>query len=606
MVTARSDDTGRARGRGRTDRSGAARRSVNAFGNVLPTDMQVATVGRVAESPSADGDHERTAEERRAFDSLRELSLRRESAQRFSEFDHARSMLDRWYTRTAAEQSSGKAWMRIVYLRTPEPPPALKDYFPNNVVLSRHRSGNSELLADMQKRLAEAVREHAERERLRIKELEYAESIHPRLVAEELARDLKNQAEMWPPGVTLAPGVSEIRGVEAQVAAQNAAIERTVVALTCILPDGLSWVELLRSDTVGGACDPQAVSDRVESALSVMDFGFDYRPVARAAYTPESRLIVIECELPDVGVIPEAKAFRYVRSRDQITQAVRPATQVKALYTSVISQLTLLFLAATFAADNEGFIDVVVFNGVVDTLDPRSGQPARPCLITARVTRDAYAGINLAHVDPQLCLKHLSAGVSKSPTELAPVKPVLEFSMVDPRFVDSTDALRGMDHRPNLLELSPTEFEGLIQNLFTKMGLEARQTRPSRDGGVDCIAYDTRPIFGGKIVIQAKRYKNTVGVSAVRDLYGTLQNEGASKGILVTTSGYGQASFDFAQNKPIELIDGANLLYLLHTHAGIEARIEPPDDWRDPIPDRPAPRPMTGEKSVERSRQSEL
>ena len=99
------------------------------------------------------------------------------------------------------------------------------------------------------------------------------------------------------------------------------------------------------------------------------------------------------------------------------------------------------------------------------------------------------------------------------------------------------------------------------------------------------MAYDTRPIFGGKVVIQAKRYKNTVGVSAVRDLFGTLQNEGASKGILVTSSGYGPASFEFAQNKPIELIEGANLLYLLETHAGVTARIEPPDDWRDPVPD---------------------
>jgi restriction system protein len=87
---------------------------------------------------------------------------------------------------------------------------------------------------------------------------------------------------------------------------------------------------------------------------------------------------------------------------------------------------------------------------------------------------------------------------------------------------------------------------------------------------------------------QAKRYKNTVGVSAVRDLFGTLQNEGASKRILVATSGYGTASFDFAQNKPIELIDGANLLYLLEEHAGIVARIEHPDDWRDPVPDSPS------------------
>jgi restriction system protein len=91
--------------------------------------------------------------------------------------------------------------------------------------------------------------------------------------------------------------------------------------------------------------------------------------------------------------------------------------------------------------------------------------------------------------------------------------------------------------------------------------------------------------MGGKVVIQAKRYRHTVGVSAVRDLFGTLQNEGASKGILVTTSGYGKASHEFANGKPIELLDGANLLYLLREHADIEARIEAPDDWRDPEPD---------------------
>jgi restriction system protein len=207
--------------------------------------------------------------------------------------------------------------------------------------------------------------------------------------------------------------------------------------------------------------------------------------------------------------------------------------------------------------------------------------------VTLRTTREVFGELDLAHVEPLACLKHLSAGVSKSPAELVPVRPVLEFDMVDPRFVAESDALSGLDQRPNLMELTFLEFESLIQNLFTKMGLEARQTRPSRDGGVDCVAWDPRPIFGGKVVIQAKRYKNTVGVSAVRDLFGTLQNEGASKGILVTTSGYGQASFEFAQNKPIELIDGANLLYLLAEHAGVEAKIVPPEDWKDPAADMP-------------------
>jgi len=92
-------------------------------------------------------------------------------------------------------------------------------------------------------------------------------------------------------------------------------------------------------------------------------------------------------------------------------------------------------------------------------------------------------------------LKHLSAGVSKSPTELVPVRPVLEFSMVDPRFIAETDAMSAMDHWPNLLGVTPWEFEALISNLFTRMGLETRQTRASRDGGVDCIAWDRADLW---------------------------------------------------------------------------------------------------------------
>ena len=86
------------------------------------------------------------------------------------------------------------------------------------------------------------------------------------------------------------------------------------------------------------------------------------------------------------------------------------------------------------------------------------------------------------------------------------------------------------------------------------------------------VAFDPRPILGGKVVIQAKRYKNVVGVSAVRDLYGTMINEGANKGILVTTSHYGKDAYDFAKDKPVELIDGGGLLYLLDQN-GVKAKI---------------------------------
>ena len=86
-------------------------------------------------------------------------------------------------------------------------------------------------------------------------------------------------------------------------------------------------------------------------------------------------------------------------------------------------------------------------------------------------------------------------------------------------------------------------------------------TRASKDGWVDAIAFDSDPIRGGKIVIQTKRYTNTVGVSTVRDLYRTVLKEGASKGILETTADYGPDSYEFANNKVIRKAQSSSMIF---------------------------------------------
>ncbi len=345
-------------------------------------------------------------------------------------------------------------------------------------------------------------------------------------------------------------------------------------------------VDIFRSGYEGR--DPDAIVTYCSLILATSQYPDAFPQQHKVAYVPESQQLVIEMDLPTFDVVPEALEYRYVKTKDEIAAKARPIGQRKVLYTRVVSQVTLRTVHEMFESDQAGHVESVVFNGHVNTIDPRTGKPARPCLITLRTTRDLFDSLDLARVEPEACLRGLNASVSKSPAEFAPVRPVLEFNMVNPRFVEETDVLSSIDQRPNLMELTPGEFETLITNLFEKMGLETRLTQPSRDGGVNCVAYDPRPIFGGKVVIQAKRYKHTVGVSAVRDLFGTMQNEGASKGILVTTSGYGKASFEFAEGKPLELLGGSNLLFLLEEHAGIAAKIEPPDHWMDPVENGPA------------------
>lgn len=293
----------------------------------------------------------------------------------------------------------------------------------------------------------------------------------------------------------------------------------------------------------------------------------------RLAYNEASSELVVEYELPLATVIPAEAEYRYIKTRNEIESKSRKPADKKKLYQDLLASITLRTLHELFEADQADALSVVTFTGILDTIDPANGRDVRIPVISVRAPKTEFEQIRLDKVDKVVCLRNLGAHVSGRPDELQAVKPIVEFDMVDKRFIEQGDALSGLESRPNLMDLTPSEFEILVSNLFGKMGLETKLTRSSRDGGVDAVAFDARPVLGGKVVIQAKRYRDTVGVSAVRDLYGTMLNEGASKGILVCTSGYGADAYNFSKDKPLELIDGGGLLYLLREHAGTHARI---------------------------------
>ena len=62
--------------------------------------------------------------------------------------------------------------------------------------------------------------------------------------------------------------------------------------------------------------------------------------------------------------------------------------------------------------------------------------------------------------------------------------------------------------------MSPTEFEHFVRQLFEAMGMKSWNTQASKGDGVDAVAIDEDPVFGGLCIIQAKRYRGAVGVEA--------------------------------------------------------------------------------------------
>lgn len=294
-------------------------------------------------------------------------------------------------------------------------------------------------------------------------------------------------------------------------------------------------------------------------------------------YDEAAKTLVIEVDLPEFEKTPNVKNFRYVASKNDIEEVKHKDGFVHKLYDEFVYQLALALPYALFTCDTEQAVQALVFNGWVTYINRATGNKTTACIVSLHCEASELMKINLQEVDAKTCFRSLKGVASPQISSLTPVRPIINIDRSDKRFVNSYDVIDDLGSKANIAAIGWEEFEHLIRELFEKEfsagGGEVKVTQASRDGGVDAIAFDPDPIRGGKIVIQAKRYTNTVDVSAVRDLYGTVMAEGATKGIIVTTSGFGPDAHRFAKGKPLTLLDGNNLLYLLAKH-GTVARID--------------------------------
>jgi restriction system protein len=325
------------------------------------------------------------------------------------------------------------------------------------------------------------------------------------------------------------------------------------------------------------AADPAAIVEYCDLVLSTSSYP-DWIPRDfELQYYPETKTLIVEYQLPAPEALPRVKEVRYVQSRDALEDVLLPDSAFLKMYDTLLYQITLRTVHELFEADTIDALDSVAFNGWVRSLDKVTGKEVTVCVLSLHARKREFLDINLAQVDPKACFKGLKGVGSSRLHGMTAIPPILQIDRFDSRFVASQTVVERLEGGTNIAAMGWEEFEHLIRELFEKefstSGGEVKVTQASRDGGVDAVAFDSDPIRGGKIVIQAKRYTNTVGVSAVRDLYGTLLNEGATKGILVTTSDYGPDAYEFAKGKPITLLNGANLLHLLEKH-GHRARID--------------------------------
>ncbi|MFZ0053025.1 MAG: restriction endonuclease [Desulfobaccales bacterium] len=323
--------------------------------------------------------------------------------------------------------------------------------------------------------------------------------------------------------------------------------------------------------------DRDAIIDYCHMVLSKSSYPESFPQEYEIDYRPDTKIIIIDYLLPHIDNIPKLKEVNYNQSRNEFKETYLSESVLNKMYDTFLYNMTLRSLYEVFNADVINSIDSIVFNGFVKAIDKSVGKEVTNCILSIQANKDEFINFNLREVDPKACFKKLK-GVSASKLYgLSAIPPILQIDREDARFISAYGVADSLDESVNIAAMDWQDFEQLIRELFEKefneSGGEVKITQASRDGGVDAIAFDPDPIRGGKIVIQAKRYTNVVGVAFVRDLYGTVINEGASRGILVTTAEYGPDAYDFAKDKPITLLNGSNLLHLLYKH-GHKAKID--------------------------------
>lgn len=286
----------------------------------------------------------------------------------------------------------------------------------------------------------------------------------------------------------------------------------------------------------------------------------------------KSQILIIEAEMPDLT--GDICKFRPLKNGNKVVSATKK--EAENFREGILFYYPIL-LAYLVAKNNiTEWAKFICVNGFVNFTDPATGNPATANILSLAVNPEDIVEIDIENIEPAACFKRFKGLSASKVADLIPVEPIIRFNKEEGRFIDGKDVANSVSGT-NLALMDWQDFEYLVRQIFEEefqsAGAEVRVTQSSRDKGVDAIIFDPDPIKGGKIVVQAKRYSHTVDVSAVRDLYGTVMNEGANTGIIITTSNYGKDSYDFAKDKPLKLLNGANLLHLLEKH-GHKAHID--------------------------------
>ncbi|WP_274557122.1 hypothetical protein [Streptomyces spiramyceticus] len=101
------------------------------------------------------------------------------------------------------------------------------------------------------------------------------------------------------------------------------------------------------------AGEPASVEWFLAQALDASDYPHGFPSRYRVAYRPADASVLVEIQLPSEDIVPAARGYSYVKSRDETKALPRPEKERKELYASVLAQCALRTVYEIFGCDRE-------------------------------------------------------------------------------------------------------------------------------------------------------------------------------------------------------------------------------------------------------------
>jgi restriction system protein len=165
------------------------------------------------------------------------------------------------------------------------------------------------------------------------------------------------------------------------------------------------------------AGEPEAVKRQAELVLLASPYPKGFHKELNTNLAPGSSELVVDLRAPTLAeVVPRVERFKFLKPENHIVALRRPEPDRQALYERIVAQMALRTFHELFSTDVGRHIEAVKLSLYRTMIDPGTGRTVRSSILSTRVSRDQLGDIDLAHVDPVVCLRRL-AGPDGFPPE---------------------------------------------------------------------------------------------------------------------------------------------------------------------------------------------